>query len=77
MFKIPPFSVDGKQYKTVGGLHKYLTTKHNADSMSGVRHDHTIALYRGRDNIIAVYHIRPPSVTDTVQPLTLLQHNVE
>ena len=55
----PVYAVDGREFKTVTGLFKYLTRKHGAGEMSGVGSDHVIRLYHGYgdDLLLARYSV--------------------
>lgn len=66
----PVYEVDGKEYRTVGGLVKRLTQKHNADSTSMIGSDRLLKVYRTdpskpqghRTECVAVYKVTAPEI---------------
>jgi hypothetical protein len=57
-FTLPPFSIDGKWFKSVNGLCSYLCRKHaGAAQVSSIRNGR-LAVY-GEDRLtrVAVYHV--------------------
>lgn len=61
MSDFPGWSIDGKTFKSVAGLCKYLTRKHGGDSTSMVRSDRSLSVYAGRTEV-ARYIVAAPKL---------------
>jgi hypothetical protein len=74
----PVYSVDGKEFRTVNGLCKYLMNKHShASEVGGVTRDRKIhvrgATSTSTRSIIAVYSVSAPEIG---KPMVLTQESI-
>lgn len=73
-YTMPVYEVDGRSFKTVNGLCKYLMTKHRATEVSGVSSDRKIrvrgATSTSTRSIIATYLV---SACEIGKPMTLTE----
>lgn len=70
----PVYSVDGREFKTIGGLCKYLMNKHNASEIGGVTRDRKLhvrgATSTSTRSVVAVYTVSAPEIG---RPMYLIQ----
>lgn len=74
MSGFPGWTLDGRTFKTVSGLCKYLTTKHRGDSTSVVRADRSLSVYADRLEV-ARYYIAAPKLGEAMA-LTIAHERV-
>ena len=64
------YAIDGREFKTVTGLFKYLMRKHDAEQLSAIGSDRVLRVYRSKedDELVARYTASKPEIG---KPITL------